>query len=295
MVKSDSQPPEQDALAASVSKLQAAPSAMGTVYDACSHAFVMVRETGVEELAEAMRDEKKTSKQKAEALNELLHQMQHSKERYIRDRAAKALGEIAAFDDKVCNVVMQLLNEQDANVKEAAIMALRSRLQTDRVMEAIVNVQKGVTGPYQTEVQLIELMHQLVDDENGRVRFAAIDALGTLVNRFHTESITKVASRMTDHEAWIRRHAAELLCQTLSTAEERKRSQTASLLAFFFAEAWSELVASTIRCYQVGKECEDGEDVHMRKIAIRGMTAAAKTSFFEERDTGSSGCDAPQV
>jgi hypothetical protein len=282
-------------LSQSVSKLHATASNLGEAYDACSHAFIMVRETGIEELVETLRSEQAAEESKAEALRILLLQMQKSSERYTREHAAKALGQIAVFNDHVCKKVMQLMTDENSRVKEAAIMALRGRLQSDRIPEAIANVQKGLSAAYEVEQKLVELMHSLVDDENGRVRFAATAALKVLVNMFHTDSVVKVASRMTDPEEWIRRHAAEIICDALSSAEEKEGSLPASSQLVFMAEGWLELLASASECYELGKSLEGGGDVYMRKIAIKGMAVAGRTKMFDGQRPESRGASSHGV
>jgi len=284
MVKERRQPiPALDPVNEAVSKLDAKPGDMAEVYDACMHAYVMVRETAVEELAETMLDPAKVRGDKQTAQRELLKQIVESEEKYIREKAARAIGTVAAANIKVCDAVMVLLSSADSEVREAGLLAVRARLHSEATVAAIQNAQRGVSAAFDAEAPLISLVHTLLDDPHGRVRFGALQALSALVRHFHSQTIERVAERMSDDEAWVRRHASEMLSTALCEAEEAKRTMPKSSLVFI-AEGASQLLRACLRCYELGLTLTGGGDVHMRKIAVVGITSAAGASGEEDEE-----------
>lgn len=267
------------AVRAAQSKLVAEAGELGPIYDTCSHAWVMIRETAVEELTDSLRDGNK--EEKAVALKELIAQVRHSTVKYIREQSAKGLGGVAAHSARVRDAVMELLDDEDAGVREAAVIALRQRLQSKMMIDALKDSQKGIEDAWELEKPMISKIHALIDDVNGRVRFNAIDSLSSLVKMFHTDSIQAVQTRLRDEEGWVRRHAAEMVNVALFQAQGVKKTLPKSSLVFI-TEGYEVLLAAAQQCYDVGLQVVGGGDVYLRQTAVKGLTAAAEAEAEAE-------------
>jgi HEAT repeat protein len=237
------------AVQAAQSKLQAEAGELGPIYDTCSHAWVMIRETAVEELTDSLRDGNKNDREVA--LKELLGQVRHSPVKYIREQSAKGLGSVAAKNPAIRDAVMELLDDEDAGVREAAVIALRQRLQSKEMVQALNDAQKGVIEAFELEKPMIEKIHSLIADVNGRVRFNAIDSLSSLVKMFHADSIVAITTRLRDEEGWVRHHAAEMVNVALKEAQEVKKSLPKSSLVFI-SEGYDCLMFASQQCYDIG-------------------------------------------
>eukprot|EP00961_Rhodomonas_salina_P237191 3205930-Rhodomonas_salina.1 len=247
-------------------RLEAVPGKLGEVYDAASHTWILVRESATGQLGDSV------TKGSEHALQRLLDQLQDPSNRYIRETAGRSLGSIAVNDNKVCSAIIPILSNEESCVRETAIAAVRIRLHSERVVFALQESQEGRVTAFEAEEKLLEAVHGRVQDPHGRVRFGAVDALARVIRNFHRESIAAVIPRLEDNEDWIRRYAADILCESLASGEEMLADKSYVAITYM-AEGYNELLHAALLCYEKG----DGhDDAFMRKSAVMGLTAAAK-------------------
>ena len=263
-------------VSAAIDRLSAAPAAHGAVYNASSHAYLMVRDSATQELGlEASRD--------VDALNQLLLQMQDTSSVFIMEQAAKAAGGAAMDNDMIFEEILHLLEHEHHDVRRAALIAIKERLRSERVMAAAQEAHEGRVKEFDREIEAIARVRQAVLDVNGRVRFSAIDSLAELVGKLIPDAIASANEVLEDDEEWVRRTAAELLGRALASCQDfHKRLSPVALPNV--KEGFNDLIGSGIRCYDVGLTLKGGGDPYMRRIAVIGLCVVASSEGVIQYD-----------
>ena len=94
-----------------------------------------------------------------EALARLMEQMVDTSADFMRETAAGVVGVIAIERDDVCEMVMALLSSEDAQVRESALSALKIRLHSPRVLNALRDAQEGKILEFSREQDVIVQDH----------------------------------------------------------------------------------------------------------------------------------------
>jgi hypothetical protein len=247
-----------------INRLGATAETHGEVYNACSHTYLMVRDSATQDLGvEVARGNR-------QALERLLEQMQDTSEGFVREQAAKAAGTAAMDNDEVYAAILPLLNHVDHNVRRTALIALKKRLHSERVVAAAHEAHEGRVAEFDRERDCIAAVCKMFEDVNGRCRFAAVDAFAKLIGQFHYDAVRCASSVLEDDEEWVRRFAADLLGKALISCQKFLR--TLSDLAIpNVKEGFNCLIGAGIRCYEVGLALTGGGDAYMRRIAVQGL------------------------
>jgi hypothetical protein len=257
----------------------------GKVYNACSHTYLMVRDSATQDLG------MEVANGNSEALQRLLLQMQDTGEGFVREQAAKAAGTAAMDDDDIHSAILPLLSHENHDVRRTALIAIKKRLHSDRVVHAAKEALEGRVKEFDRERAGITAVHQMVEDVNGRCRFAAVDCFAKLISQFHYEAVQAANSVLEDDEEWVRRFAAELVGKALMSCQDFYRSLS-PLAIPNVKEGFNELIGAGIRCYEAGLTLKGGGDSYMRRIAIAGLCVVAGSEdvchFDPPQDEGES-------
>jgi len=259
-----------DVVQDAISRLNATAEAYGEVYNACSHTYLMVRDSATQDLGvEVARGNR-------DALERLLEQMQDRSEGFVREQAAKAAGTAAMDNDAIYSAILPLLDHVDHNVRRTALIAVKKRLHSERVEVAAHEALEGRVSEFDRERDAIDAVCRMFEDVNGRCRFAAVDAFAKLIGLFHYDAVRCASSVLEDDEEWVRRFAADLLGKALISCQ--KFFQNLSDLAVpNVKEGFNELIGAGIRCYEVGLTLKGGGDAYMRRIAVQGLCVVASS------------------
>lgn len=250
------------------SRLGATPEAYGEVYNACSHTYLMVRDSATQDLG------KEVEKGNLDALRRLLIQMQDTSEGFVREQAAKAAGTAAVDQDDIYHAILTLMEHEDHNVRRTALIAVKKRLHSSRVIHAAHEALEGRVKEFDRELAGIEAIVKMFQDPNGRCRFAAVDAFGNLISSFHYEAVAAAHSVLEDDEEWVRRYSADLLGKALMSCQTFYKDLS-PLAIPNVKEGFNELIAAGISCYEIGLALKGGGDAYMRRIAVQGLCVVA--------------------
>ena len=259
--------PVEDAIA----RLGATAETHGEVYNACSHTYLMVRDSATLDLGVQVE------KGNMEALERLLLQMQDTSEGFVREQAAKVAGTCAMNNDDVFNAILPLLEHEDNNVRRTALIAVKKRLHSDRVVVAARDALEGRVKELDRELRAIDAVRKRFEDVNGRCRFAAVDAFAKLIGQFHYEAVASANMVLEDDEEWVRRFSADLLGKALISCQNFFRGLSQVAIPNVI-EGFNELIGAGIRCYEVGLTLNGGGDAYMRRIAVQGLCVVATSA-----------------
>jgi len=209
-----------------------------------------------------------------QALERLLQQMQDTSEGFVREQAAKAAGTAAMDNDAIYAAILPLLQHDDHNVRRTALIAVKKRLHSERVVFAAQEALEGRVKEFDRERDGIAAVRVMFQDVNGRCRFAAVDAFAKLIGQFHFEAVESAHSVLEDDEEWVRRFAADLLGKALISCQ-RFYSNLSEMAIPNVKEGFNELIAAGVHCYEVGLTLRGGGDAYMRRIAVQGLCAVA--------------------
>lgn len=202
--------------------------------------------------------------------------MQDTSEGFVREQAAKAAGTAAMDNDAIYAAILPLLRHEDHNVRRTALIAVKKRLHSDRVVFAAQEALEGRVKEFDRELEGIAAVRQMFQDVNGRCRFAAVDAFAKLIGQFHFEAVESAHSVLEDDEEWVRRFAADLLGKALVSCQ-RFYSTLSEMAIPNVKEGFNELIAAGIHCYEVGLTLRGGGDAYMRRIAVQGLCVVASS------------------
>ena len=202
--------------------------------------------------------------------------MQDTSEGFVREQAAKAAGTAAMDNDNIYAAILPLLLHENHNVRRTALIAVKKRLHSERVVAAAQEALEGRVKQFDRELEGIAAVRKMFQDVNGRCRFAAVDAFAKLISQFHFEAVESAHSVLEDDEEWVRRFAADLLGKALIGCQ-RFYSTLSEMAIPNVKEGFNELIGAGIHCYQVGLTLRGGGDAYMRRIAIEGLCVVASS------------------